>query len=187
MKIATWIFLGSVTLVLGTVPAQAYDARDTCMSKDENIPTATKIEACKLLSEAKSQGLECLNGRTPDTTIAACSSFLSRGGDVSESSASAYRSRGAAYIDKGEYDLAIADFDHSIKLDPKSSATYNIRGNAYFAKRDFDRAIANYDQAIGLDPKYATAYNNRGKAWSAKGEADLARADYAAAIRLGER
>ena len=70
----------------------------------------------------------------------------------------------------GEYDLAIADLNEAIRLDPKDAAVYANRGGVYAMKGDFDAAIADCTEAIRLDPKNAKAYNTRGWAhWRQEG------------------
>ncbi len=76
----------------------------------------------------------------------------------------AYYNRGAAKIEKGDLDGAIADYNRAIELNPKDARAYNNRGIAKRAKGDLDGAIADYNRAIELDPKLAIAYNNRGNA-----------------------
>ena len=104
----------------------------------------------------------------------------------------AYLNRGNAYYNKGNLDIAIADYDEALRLNPKLALAYDNRGNAYGKEGDPDRAIADYDAAIRLDPKLANtlapklanAYCSRGLAYSKKGDRDRAIADYDAAIRL---
>ena len=43
----------------------------------------------------------------------------------------AYINRGHAYINKGDYDRAIADYTEAIRLDPKYAIAYGNRGKAY--------------------------------------------------------
>jgi tetratricopeptide (TPR) repeat protein len=50
-----------------------------------------------------------------------------------------------------EYDRAIADFDHAIRLDPQNPRVYLSRAEAHFSKRAYDKAIADCNQAIRLD------------------------------------
>jgi len=98
--------------------------------------------------------------------------------------ASAYRSRGMAYSDKGDHDRAIADINQAIRLDPNATAAYNARAVVYNSKGDYDRAIADYTQAIRLDPNDAIAYYNRGLAYSNKKDYDRVIADTNQAVRL---
>jgi tetratricopeptide (TPR) repeat protein len=78
----------------------------------------------------------------PDLRIAACTHVIDDASETTANHVAAYISRGAAYLNKKDYDPAIADYSAAIKLDPKSSTAYNGRGNVYFAKVDFDLAIA---------------------------------------------
>jgi tetratricopeptide (TPR) repeat protein len=96
----------------------------------------------------------------------------------------AYYNRGAAKIEKGDLDGAIADYNRAIELNPKDARAYYNRGIAKRAKGDLDGAIADFSRAIELDPKYAIAYNNRGIAKDDKGDLDGAIADYNRAIEL---
>ena len=68
---------------------------------------------------------------TPDPQIKGCTALIDAGGENLKTLASAYNNRGDAYIAKGEYDLAINDFDQSIKLNADSARTFNNRGVAY--------------------------------------------------------
>jgi len=95
----------------------------------------------------------------------------------------AYLHRAVAWVEKGELDLAIADFDEKLRLNP-TAATYNNRGKIWHSKKDYDNEIADYNQAIRLDPSYACSYSNRGSVWQSKKEYEKAIADYNQAIRL---
>ena len=104
--------------------------------------------------------------------------------DTPETSADFYN-RGIAHKNKDDYDQAIANYTHAIRLNPNLAKAFINRGNVYAAgKNDLDLAIADYDQAIWLDPKLASAYFNRGVAYGYKADYDRAIADYTQAIRL---
>jgi tetratricopeptide (TPR) repeat protein len=49
-------------------------------------------------------------------------------------------------------DRAIADYDTSIKLDPKYATAYYNRGNSRRAAGDRDGAVADFQQALKLNP-----------------------------------
>ena len=59
---------------------------------------------------------------------------------------------GNALAKSGEYDQAIEQYDHVIRLDPNHINALNNRGNAYLAKGAYEEAIADFDKAIALKP-----------------------------------
>ena len=95
-----------------------------------------------------------------------------------------YLKRGQIWKHKKEYDIAIADYNEAIRLDPQYAGAFINRGLAWSNKKEYDKAIADDNEAIRLDPQYALAFNNRGVAWRNKKEYDKAIADYNEAIRL---
>jgi tetratricopeptide (TPR) repeat protein len=95
-----------------------------------------------------------------------------------------YQGRGVAYRMTGKLDLALADFNKAIELDPKNADAYNSRGNVYLDKKQYKAAIADYTQAIKLAPAYAFAYDNRGDAYDDDGDPQDAIVDYTKAIEL---
>jgi tetratricopeptide (TPR) repeat protein len=95
-----------------------------------------------------------------------------------------YNLRGSAYYDRGEYEIAIADFDDALKLGPPSGTIFHNRGNAWRGKGDYAKAIVDYDMSIKADPRSAFSFQNRGIAKEALGDLDGALADINQAIRL---
>ncbi|MDP2731016.1 MAG: tetratricopeptide repeat protein, partial [Dehalococcoidales bacterium] len=83
-----------------------------------------------------------------------------------------------------QYDLAIADYNKAIELDPKNANAYLNRAFAYYNNKQYDLAIADYNKVIELDPKNGYVYNNRGLAYYYKGQYESAIADYNKAIEL---
>jgi Tfp pilus assembly protein PilF len=74
-----------------------------------------------------------------------------------------YVRRGVIWMSKKEYDLAMADYNEAIRLDPRNETAYLDRGVVWEIKKEYGKAIADYNEAIRLDPNNAMAYNNR--AW----------------------
>jgi tetratricopeptide (TPR) repeat protein len=98
-----------------------------------------------------------------------------------------YFNRGYAWIEKKEYDKAIADYGEAIRLDPNEAGSYSDRAGAWFEKKEYDNAIADCGEAMRLAPGDARPYYNRGLAWFEKKEYEKAIADYDEAIRLDPR
>lgn len=92
--------------------------------------------------------------------------------------------RGNAYIQQGDYDRAIKDYDEAIRLKADDARAFNNRGNAYYGKGDYQRAIQDYDQAIRLRADDAMTFHNRGNAYFRQRDYDHAIQDYDQAIRL---
>jgi len=98
--------------------------------------------------------------------------------------ASAHLRRGNSHLDKGLLDLALADYNRAIQLNPSDSWAHNNRGTVYDRKKMLDHAIADYSKAVQLSPKYASAFRNRGRVYGKKGLYGLQKADYEKAVQL---
>ena len=95
-----------------------------------------------------------------------------------------YNTRGIAYSENDEHDLAIATFDKAIELESDYINAHYNRGLAYIRKGKVDKALADYSGTIQFKRDYAEAYNNRGIAYQKKGEILYAVQDYSTAIGL---
>ena len=63
-----------------------------------------------------------------------------------------YNLRGSAYYDKGEDDIAIADFNDALRIGPPSGIIFHNRGNAWRSKGEYAQAIADYDRSDPARP-----------------------------------
>ena len=88
---------------------------------------------------------------------------------------------------EGRWTEAIAEFDHSIRLDPELVQAYLYRGFAYYNLGRFQRALPDFDEAIRLDPENHHAYKDRGNVYLYMGAPDLALQDQDRAIRIEPR
>ena len=62
-----------------------------------------------------------------------------------------YNKRGRIYDANSEYDLAIADLDEAIRLNPNQADFYYNRGNVYNDKGEYELATKDYDKAAKLE------------------------------------
>ena len=108
---------------------------------------------------------DCKQTKDEDLSIAGCTVIIESGTQSKTNLARAYYDRGVAHAQKGQHDLAIADYDRTIAINPKNADAYGNRGAIYNSKGQYDRAIADYDRAIALNPKYANMYGNRAIAY----------------------
>lgn len=75
--------------------------------------------------------------------------------------ARAYCTRGIIFSKKGDYDLAIQEYNRAIELDSNYAKAHYYKANAFFDNLDYDLAIQEYTKAIELDPNHAMAYDGR--------------------------
>jgi tetratricopeptide (TPR) repeat protein len=119
-----------------------------------------------------------------EPAVIACTRAIASNAFQERDLASLHAMRGAELSRTGQHDLALADYDQAIKIEPSAASIYTGRANVYLAKGDGDRAIADYSQAIKLDPQFVMAHYGRGNAHAIKGAMENAIADYSQAIRL---
>ena len=89
----------------------------------------------------------------PDANIRGCTALIQKG----ETDYGIYYMRALAYLNKGLYANAIADFTKVIALDPKEHSYYAARGIAYERKGQRAQAIADYRTAVRLNPPNSSA------------------------------
>jgi len=65
-------------------------------------------------------------------------------------------------MNKGQLDLALADFVRALSLDPELAGAYADRGRAYELKGDRDKAVADYRKSLSL--KSRQVYDDKAKA-----------------------
>ncbi len=95
-----------------------------------------------------------------------------------------YQNRANAHFVKGEFDLAVINYNKVIELNPKETSTYMSRGLAYYNKEYYDKAIADYGKVIELNPEEASAYFKRADIFEKTGEMTKAVADYQKVVEL---
>ena len=137
--------------------------------------------------DPRSRRVALCNGKdrsSPDYQIQGCTALIEPGQETSQTLAIVYNNRGNAYVAKGEYDRAIADYDLSLRFNRSYARAFNNRGVAYRKKGDHDRAIEEFNESIRLNPDYAGAFANRAESFERKGDHEHAIHDYDEAIRL---
>ena len=103
----------------------------------------------------------------------------------------ALNNRGVAYNELGDFNAAITDYGHALKLRPGDATTlknlriaYIGRGAAAVNLGENDDALADYTKAIELDPKHPLALLRRGQLQLNRGNVQAAVADLEAARTL---
>lgn len=91
--------------------------------------------------------------------------------------------RGVARIGLQRRELARADFEAALEVDPSFAPAIANIGNLLLEAGDLDGAIAAYERAIACDADYAVAYLNLGVAYKRRGRV----ADGVRALRQAQR
>lgn len=92
--------------------------------------------------------------------------------------------RGNEFIDRGEYDLAVADMNAALKIDPKSARATANRGIAKFWLGDLQGAGADFDAAAKLDPKEVVWMRGQGLLAMRRSDHRAAVASFSQALEL---
>src|SRR5712675_280560 len=101
--------------------------------------------------------------------------------------ASALYRRGQVYASKGAYNLAIKDFDSSIRLNPKDVEAFNNRCWARTVIGDLKAALRDCNEALRLRPNFVDALDSRGLVNLKSGQTKNAIADFDAALKINPR
>jgi tetratricopeptide (TPR) repeat protein len=170
----------ALTIVALTAPLRLFDA-DVGACKDAKA-FSSEVDTGSRQENASNQKASAVR-------IEACTRAINSTGWRYDNLSWAYANRGDAYRIAGKTDLALADYDQSIRLEPNRSITFHNRGLAYQAKGDLDHAVADYSQAIDKWHLRKTSskrdyLSHRAVAYTHRGDLMLAMADYTAAIRL---
>ncbi len=151
------------------------------------------VRVARLVGEARMIDM-MLTGRTyaGDEAVAVglcqyhvAGSSVDKAIEIDPNNSDAHNNRGLMWVDKGDYDRAIADYDAALGINPQNASAFHNRGVAWAYKGDDDRAIADLDQSIKFDPRGSAHVGDRGLAWERKGDDDRALVDYNQAIALG--
>lgn len=67
--------------------------------------------------------------------------------------AEALEFRGRAYLQREQFDLALADYDKAIQIKPDYADLYYFRSRVYAGQKQFDKAVEDITKAIELAPK----------------------------------
>lgn len=156
----------------------AYDAKlAACTRQIDSGRFSGKYLAYKYVNRANAN----ISKENFDAAISDCNHSLANYPGF----AGAYRARGDAFINRGDTDLAIADYKTVLGLKPLMSerlAAYNGLGQACINKQDFGSAITYFNKANHLRPKDLIYIYNRGVALSLAGDYEGAINDFTSVI-----
>ncbi len=127
-----------------------------------------------------------LSGGDKSQVIQYCTRAIESGRlDTSELSIT-YSNRAGQYNARGDVELAIADYNTAIRLNPNARNSYVGRGSIHRARGEETKALADFDKAISIPVSADKAwdYINRARAYRRKGDLSAALSDLDHANRL---
>ncbi|MCM8758660.1 MAG: tetratricopeptide repeat protein [Candidatus Omnitrophica bacterium] len=95
-----------------------------------------------------------------------------------------YLNRGLAFVQKGNIERALEDYNTAIKINPRYVEAYNNRGILFALMKRYDDALKDFNRAIEIKPNYVLSYNNRGVLYSTLGQWKEAFGDFDMALKL---
>lgn len=90
--------------------------------------------------------------------------------------------RANVYKEKKQYDNALSDYLHALKINPDLSVSHHNLGNLYFEVENYEQALVEYSIAIKLSPKFAEAYRGKGLVYMQLGEYEKAHTQFNLAL-----
>jgi hypothetical protein len=118
-----------------------------------------------------------------DPTIKSLTAKLS---DKPDDGNALYR-RGQVYASKGAYELAVKDFNDSLRLNPKDVEAYNNRCWVRAVIGDLPAALKDCNEALRLRPNFVDALDSRGLVNLKSGAVKNAIADFDDALKINPR
>lgn len=95
--------------------------------------------------------------------------------------------RGQVYASKGAYNLAIKDFDDTLRINPKDVEALNNRCWTRTVIGDLQGALKDCNEALRLRPNFVDALDSRGLVNLKSGAVKNAIADFDAALKINPR
>jgi len=95
--------------------------------------------------------------------------------------------RGAALVQSGRVDEALASFNRALAIDPSNAVAKANVGIAYLTVRDYPRARAALSESLALDPDVSLAHNALGVIAAETGHPDEAIERWKRAVELNPK
>ncbi|MFH1573352.1 MAG: tetratricopeptide repeat protein, partial [Acidobacteriota bacterium] len=89
-----------------------------------------------------------------------------------------------SYLERGEYEKALAEYRRAIELEPKSARLWSNLGMAYLRMESYEEAVEPLKHALELKPDFEAALSNLGVAYTYLGRLEDAAEVIERAVRL---
>ena len=116
---------------------------------------------------------------------ASAKEFLEEWEDFTLGTVDLFIDLGEIYAFFGKHDLAIAQLDEAIRINPNHARFYNSRARIYASVGEYEIALPDFNAAIELDPTKGRYLINRGVLHHTIGNLQNSLDDFAAAVNRG--
>ena len=149
-------------------------------AESESVLGVTPAQQCAAASTAG------ISGQPADgQAIGYCTQAIDQRDQPNSMQAVSFLNRGVLYATRGEWQLAVADYNSALELQPTLVEAFIDRGCAYAAQKQSTQAAADFTQALTLAPnRPATVYFDRALAREDSGDLKGAYLDYRKAAQL---
>lgn len=96
----------------------------------------------------------------------------------------AYNNRGTIYLNQGQLEDALRDFDTAIQINPYYLIYYSNRAQTYIRLKNYTNALKDLTTAVTLNPEYLSGYVYRAMMYDWQGDHDKALADLTTTVTL---
>jgi tetratricopeptide (TPR) repeat protein len=128
--------------------------------------------------------LSCF-GEDIERRISGCTALIERRDPSISDLSSVYAMRALAYSLKGQYDIAINDYDVAINMRPDFAVALNNRAWAYFRWGKAATGLPDVERSLQLSPTSAHSLDTRAHIKQVLGEPQAALRDYTKAMFFG--
>jgi tetratricopeptide (TPR) repeat protein len=98
--------------------------------------------------------------------------------DKSPEKARGWFKRGQTFMNEGNEEKALEDFEKAIEIEPDFRSAYTYKGLIHFENGDFNKAINEYSRYINRQPDRPLGYLNRAQIYIKTGNPERALSDY---------
>jgi tetratricopeptide (TPR) repeat protein len=139
-----------------------------------NCSPAAAVAATRTANDVQQKVAATMSAPTPTTApstpttepVSTVKKVLDKVLPLSES----HVNKGVDYVENGQYENAIAEFDKAIQLDPGLADAYYNRGTVYVTLDQLELGIEDLEKATQLAPDDSEAHGNLGMAYARLGE-----------------
>jgi tetratricopeptide (TPR) repeat protein len=125
------------------------------------------------------------DSRDPELRIAACTALIDAPGTAAAVRAEALFLRGLSYLELGQYQHSLADYDEAIRISPQFAAALNNRAMVWLRLGKPEQGMLDIERALAIEPRHPIFVATRGQIGQSLGDRQGAMRDHQDAMTIG--